>query len=406
MLARLKVGVAAVAAAVLSLGTGAAGALDPQSFHLVQIEQVVAGVGGDVTAQAIQLRMRSAGERFVSAGKLMAYDAQGLNPVLLLDITADVANGLLGDRVLVATATMKKRANPLLQPDFMMTAPIPAAYLSAGRITWESDFGTVYWSLACGGAGYTGSNAGSPINDNDGNFGPPFGGPFPSATAQGLLFQGAAQDKSSANATDYALTAAGAVLVNNKRKPFTVTVPPAKPSNLAGTEFLRGVSKLTWVDQATTETAFRIQRQQFVGNLWVNLATVSTQPPDTVSYMESPGIGVWRYRVESLTGVVESGYTPYVAIKPIAPSGLTAQNVNGSAQLAWSDMSDFEARFEIQRQHKVNGIFVETTTIATLGVDANAYLDSPGTGTWRYRVRAGSAAGTSLYTPYKTITLP
>ena len=30
----------------------------PTSFHLMQIEQVIGGVNGDVTLQAIQLRMR------------------------------------------------------------------------------------------------------------------------------------------------------------------------------------------------------------------------------------------------------------------------------------------------------------------------------------------------------------
>jgi hypothetical protein len=36
------------------------------SFHLMQIEQVIGGVNGDTSAQAIQLRMRAAGENFVS----------------------------------------------------------------------------------------------------------------------------------------------------------------------------------------------------------------------------------------------------------------------------------------------------------------------------------------------------
>ncbi len=33
------------------------------TFHLMQIEQVIGGVNGDTTAQAIQLRMRFAGTR-------------------------------------------------------------------------------------------------------------------------------------------------------------------------------------------------------------------------------------------------------------------------------------------------------------------------------------------------------
>lgn len=40
-------------------------------FHLMQIEQVIGGVQGDPTAQAIQLRMRSAGHNFVLGARKM-----------------------------------------------------------------------------------------------------------------------------------------------------------------------------------------------------------------------------------------------------------------------------------------------------------------------------------------------
>ena len=36
------------------------------TFHEMQIEQVILSVNGDTTAQAIQLRMRAAGQNFVS----------------------------------------------------------------------------------------------------------------------------------------------------------------------------------------------------------------------------------------------------------------------------------------------------------------------------------------------------
>src|SRR2546425_1148115 len=57
-------------------------ALQPSAhatFHLMQIEQVIASVSGDSTAQAVQLRMRAIGQNFVSGGKLIAFDAAGLN---------------------------------------------------------------------------------------------------------------------------------------------------------------------------------------------------------------------------------------------------------------------------------------------------------------------------------------
>ncbi len=40
------------------------------SFHLMQIEQVIGGVNGDTNAQAIQLRMRFAGQNLVGGDDL------------------------------------------------------------------------------------------------------------------------------------------------------------------------------------------------------------------------------------------------------------------------------------------------------------------------------------------------
>jgi hypothetical protein len=182
------------------------------SFHLMQVEQLIGGICGDVRAQAIQLRMRSAGQELVAGKKLFVRDAAGNNPILLITIPTDVPNDAVGARILFASAAA---AALLPNADFTLTATIPASYLAAGRLTWEDATGTVYWSLAWGGAGYTGSNAGSTLNDADGNYGPPFANRLPSSTSQSILFSGAAAALSTSNAADYALTPSFATFTNN-----------------------------------------------------------------------------------------------------------------------------------------------------------------------------------------------
>lgn len=194
------------------------------SFHLNQIEQVIAGVGGDTTAQAIQLRMRAGGQTFLSYTRLKAYDANGANPVLLVDFTRDVPNGLMGERVLIASSGFAKYTGPALQPDFTLTNLIPASYLAAGRLTFEDGNGGVYWSLSFGGAAYVGSNAGAFFNDPSGDFGPPFPGPLPSSDLHALRFTGPPENPSTSNAADYALTPGAAVFTNNARESATVTL--------------------------------------------------------------------------------------------------------------------------------------------------------------------------------------
>ena len=183
------------------------------SFHFMQIEQVIGGIDGDTTAQAVQLRMRSAGQNFVSGAQLIAYDAAGNNPITLITFPSMVTNAAAGDRILITTASFRGREASPIPSDFTMTA-IPASYLAAGRLaylkpTFQS--GGVLWSVSWGGASYTGPNTGLTVNDADGNFAPPFAGALPSSSTVALQFNGAAAAMSTNNAADYALTTAAAM---------------------------------------------------------------------------------------------------------------------------------------------------------------------------------------------------
>jgi hypothetical protein len=182
------------------------------SFHLTQIEQVIGGVGGRVDRQAIQLRMRAFGQNLMSLARIRAWDATGSNPVMIIDFDANVAIGNEGDHVLVVSSAF---AAAYGAGDFVMTNPIPPSHLAAGRLTFEDDFGEVYWSLSWGGSAYTGSNGGSLLNDDDGDFGPPFGSRLPSSTAAALAFTGPASATSTTNLEDYAITAEGATFTTN-----------------------------------------------------------------------------------------------------------------------------------------------------------------------------------------------
>jgi hypothetical protein len=208
------------------LALGGAAMADPVSFHLMQIEQVVGGVSGDVSAQAVQLRMRSFNQNFLGSGKLMAYDATGANPIVLIDFDKSVPNGDLGDRVLIVTEAMKNYTDPPVVADFIFTNPIPESYLASGRIAFESSNGAQkLWALHTGGDSYTGPTEGALDNDDDGDFGPPFDGAVPTDGAA-LKFGGGPADKSSTNQEDYALTDALAVLTNNAGDTSQVVQPP------------------------------------------------------------------------------------------------------------------------------------------------------------------------------------
>lgn len=208
-----------VVCAALGVGTPALA-----SFHFMQIEQVIGGVNGDKTAQAIQLRMRSLGQNFVSSARVKAWDANGLNSILIVDMTVSVPNGAAGARVLISSAGFASHTSPAAAPNFMMTNLIPATYLAAGSLTFEDDFGTIYWRLSWGGASYTGSGMGNAFgtNDADENYNPPFPSAMPTSCNQAILFTGIASAPSTNNAANYALTAGAATFTNNAGASFVV----------------------------------------------------------------------------------------------------------------------------------------------------------------------------------------
>lgn len=220
----------AAATAVVAVGLLATRA--PASLHLVQIEQVIGGIDGDTSAQAVQLRLRFPSEGFFRNGidgpaQLVAWDASGDNPVTLLSFPNDVSNQAAGDRALVATAGFDSYTEPGFAPDFTMD-PIPVSYLDAGRLTYEDSAGGILWSLAWGGESYTGSTTGATDNDSDGDFGRlPVS--LPADSLEAIRFDGSPSDPSTDNESDYILTESPAVFTNNARQSSTIPEPTGLP---------------------------------------------------------------------------------------------------------------------------------------------------------------------------------
>ena len=213
------------------------------NFHIMQIDQVIGGVGGDPNAQAIELSMRTLGQNVLAnQARLVVRDAAGANPVTLIAFTGtNPANSAACRQILIATPGFLAKTTPGTVADYATMAPIPASYLAAGSLTFEGVIGSInYWRVSWGGAGYTGSQAIDPTNSATGvtTTAPPFAGPLPSTGTQALRFTPACATPSTSTAAQYALTAGAAVFTNNALGSFTVNAPA---SPIPG---LPGVSKL------------------------------------------------------------------------------------------------------------------------------------------------------------------
>jgi uncharacterized repeat protein (TIGR01451 family) len=294
------------------------------SFHFMKIEQVIGGVSGNTSQQAIQLRMRFAGQNMVGTNqaRLIARDAAGLNPVTILIFPTNVAISAQGSRILVASSAFAA-AQSAIDEDFIMTNTIPASYLAAGRLTFEDSVGTIYWSLSWGGAAYTGSTLGSMTNDPDGNFGPSFGAALPSTGTQALRFSapdatGAAA--STTNLADYSVTAGAASFTNNAGGSGTVV--PGATANLS----------ITKTDSPDPVTAgMPLTYTLTVANAGPNAANAisvtDTLPSGTV-FQTASGTGWTCSHASGTVTCTRSTLTPSTA--PAISIMVTAPSVGGS----------------------------------------------------------------------------
>ncbi len=202
------------------------GAPASASFHFMQIEQVIGGVNGDLTAQAIQLRERTFLQCSVGNGaELWVRDQTGGNPVLLIDFDENLTGCDPEDRILIASPGFADHTVENLNADFVMTGLIPPGYFTAGTLTLENAAGSVLWRLSWGGDAYTGPSTGTLDNDADGDFGPPYEGALPSDGLLAIQFQGPGTAPSTSNLKDYALSSGPALFVNNACEPFRLGAP-------------------------------------------------------------------------------------------------------------------------------------------------------------------------------------
>jgi hypothetical protein len=70
------------------------------------------------------------------------------------------------------------------------------------------------------------------MNDDDGDYGPPWPGPLPSSTLECLRCNLAYFDRSTNNAADYAIAPGAATFSNNAGDQFTVIAPPTSVGSL------------------------------------------------------------------------------------------------------------------------------------------------------------------------------
>jgi hypothetical protein len=184
------------------------------------------------------------------------------------------------------------------------------------------------------------------------------------------------------------------------------TTHPYPPTLSKPTVVSHSQLNLSWTDNSSNESGFRIQRSTAKDSGYVQIASL---PANTTKFSDT-GLKMgtrYYYRIYAFNSYGTSpfyGEPKYNTTKksaPAAPSNLIAYSpTSTSIKLEWSDNSDNETSFRIEKRKDGQ----TWSGLATVGANVKAYTHSglvKGT-KFYYRVRAQNGVGNSSYTPEKS----
>ncbi len=185
----------------------------------------------------------------------------------------------------------------------------------------------------------------------------------------------------------------------------TIAVPVnsvGAPSNLAAATQSTSQINLSWIDNATNETGFRVD-QSFDGVTWTTIATLGSNSASLSVFDLSAGTN-YAFRVSAFNATTVSDFSNVAtaATLAFAPANLTATAASSSrVDLTWSDVSG-ETGYKIERS--TDG--VNWTQIATTSANATSYSNTGlnSATAYSYRVKANNAGGDSAPSNVATAT--
>ena len=187
-------------------------------------------------------------------------------------------------------------------------------------------------------------------------------------------------------------------------QPTPPSPAPTVPSDLSATAFSSTQINLSWTDNSSNESGFKIER--CTGSGCTSFSQIATVGAGVRTYNNSglTGGASYTYRVRAYNSGGNSDYsntatavTPAVLTGPAAPSGLSATAFSSTQiNLSWTDNSSNESGFKIER---CTGSECTFSQIATVGAGVKTYNNSglAGGASYTYRVRAYNSSGNSAY---------
>ena len=194
----------------------------------------------------------------------------------------------------------------------------------------------------------------------------------------------------------------------------TISSAPSSPSGLSATSVTSSSVSLSWSDNATNETGYKLERSPD----GVNFTELATLGADAKSYSDSTVASKsnYSYRVRAYNSAGMSDYsnsvqvtTPDPVPPPTAPGSVSAKDGgDGTASVSWAaSASTTVTSYEVLRE-KLDSrklVWGSATVVATVPASMLSFVDRTNSGTFRYSVRAANSSGKSGYAGPAAVTV-
>jgi hypothetical protein len=194
-----------------------------------------------------------------------------------------------------------------------------------------------------------------------------------------------------------AFNSGGNSTYSNTASATTLPAAPAAPSNLAATSASSSQVNLNWTDSSNNEVGFKIERCS--GADCTDFVQIAQTGANQLSYINK-GLAAntsYSYRVRAYNSGGDSSYSNTASATTsnlvAAPSNLGGTSTKDTINLQWTDNSNNETGFKIERS--TNG--VNFTLIFTAASNVTSYSNTGLTANtfYHYRVRAYNGVGDS-----------
>lgn len=162
--------------------------------------------------------------------------------------------------------------------------------------------------------------------------------------------------------------------------------------------------KLTWRDNSSLETSYRIDRSI---DLNTGFATRGSTAANATTYTDNFAFipeTVYYYRIYAVNATKVSAFDTLLVVIPATPENVTARAIHAERiAITWDDMSEFETAYRIERKLGTAGTF---QIVGSVDTDITEFYDhglTEGTD-YVYRVVATTEFGVSAYSDETTIT--